>query len=785
MTLSIQRLRWVLLAAAVLLVVVVTAYIGYSRYRAVRAYKRILARSGATFAHDTNGFTYSQSVQGKTIFTLHAKKATQLGDGKWALHDGELTLYGRGDGEEDHVYSSEIEYDQNEGVARAKGEVQMDLHAPGSLGGAAKQVIHVRTSGLVYLHSLGVAATEQPVEFRYGNMQCTALGAEFNTSQSTLHLLANVVMDGATHGQPVHITAVKADMDRTANVASLTDPVMTSQGRSAKSQSAVANLRKDGSIQTLLGSGGVVFASGTQQVTAERLDAVFDAQSKPQTARLSGNVVLVDNSALRPMQGSAKRVDAVFDTQGAVTSATASGAAKLSVLDKKAEAKGLRRAMEGETIVATFVPGKRKGKNVLREIHATGAAHALGDSISGTGAKAQRKILQVAADDLRMTFVADAADKPQPLRLLGAVHTMLQQDAPLGEQETSQGDTLDASFASSDGLTLLSALQTGAVRIRDQAATKPGATQPSTATSGTAERAEYDAATERLTLTGNAHLEGDNVSLSAPTVWMDRLTQDATATGGVSATMWNAQQPNAAVTHVLAATAHQQHATKLTEFRGSDAAPAKMWQDASQVQAAVLLFDGVRRTLSARPAAKGALVHAVFAGRPKEPVKSAASVARVASAKMDYNDVQREATFSGRVTIDGSMGEVRGENAVVFLQPAKDATGAPQQKPAPTSALVGTSGSLERVVVSGEVQLDEPGRHGSGEQLVYTAATGEYVLTGSSGKLPVIVDAQQGSVTGATLLFRSGTSAADSTIVVSGDAATKVRVRTETEVRQQ
>jgi hypothetical protein len=51
--------------------------------------------------------------------------------------------------------------------------------------------------------------------------------------------------------------------------------------------------------------------------------------------------------------------------------------------------------------------------------------------------------------------------------------------------------------------------------------------------------------------------------------------------------------------------------------------------------------------------------------------------------------------------------------------------------------------------------------------------------------LPVIVDAQQGSVTGATLLFRSGTSAADSTIVVSGDAAKKVRVRTETEVRQQ
>jgi lipopolysaccharide export system protein LptA len=769
--------RWLLLAAAVLLVVVVMSYIGYGRYRAVRAYKRILARSGATFAHDTNGFTYSQSVQGKTVFTLHAKKATQLGDGRWALHDGELTLYGRGDGEEDHVYSSEIEYDQNEGVARAKGEVQMDLHVPGSIASASAQVIHVRTSGLVYLRKLGVAATEQPVEFRYGNMQCTALGAEFNTSQSTLHLLANVVMDGATHGQPVHITAVKADMDRTANVASLTSPVVSSQGRSAKAQSAVANLRKDGSIQTMLASGGVVLASGTQQVTAEHVDAVFDSQSKPQTATLSGNVALLDSSAVRPMQGSAKRVDAVFDKQGAVTSATASGAAKLSVLDKKADAKGLRRAMEGETIVATFATGKRKGRNDLREVHATGSAHALGDAVSGAGAKAQRKTLQAAADDLRMTFVTDAAGKPQPQRLLGAGHTMLQQDAPMGEQEMSQGDTLDASFASSDGLSLRSAVQTGSVKIHEQAATKPGASQPSV-TTGTAERAEYDAATERLTLTGNAHLESENVSLSAPTVWMDRLTQDANASGGVNATMWNAQQPGASVTHILAASAHQQRATKLTEFHGSDAAPVKMWQDASQVQAAVLVFDGVKRTLSARPAAKGALVHAVFSGAPKEQAKSAASVARVASAKMDYNDVQREATFSGGVTIDGSMGEVRGENAVVFLQPAK-------QKTAPTSALAGTGGSLDRLVVTGDVQLDETGRHGSGEELVYTAATGEYVLTGAPGKLPVIVDAQQGSVTGATLLFRSGTGAADSTIVVSGDAAKKVRARTETEVRQQ
>jgi lipopolysaccharide export system protein LptA len=676
----------------------------------------------------------------------------------------------------------------------------MDLEAPESLAGRtaqplgqsgsaekpeSPQVVHVRTSGLVYLRRLGVAATEQPVEFRYGNMQCTALGAEFNTSQSTVHLLANVVMDGAVRGQPVHLTAARADMDRTANVASLTAPIITSQGRSAKAARAVAGLRKDGSIQTLLADGGVVLSEATRLVTAQRLDATFDAQSVPETGRLSGKVELVDSSSQRPMHGTANRVDAVFDALGAVTSATASGAAKLSVLDKKTDAKGLRRTIEGDTVVATFVPTERKGKNHLREVHATGTAHALGDSISGAGAKAQRKTLQVAADDLRMSFVTDATGKPQPQRLLGAGHTALQQDAPIGEQETSQGDTLEASFAGSAGqpLDLREAVQTGAVTFRDQPAMKPGASTPGAATKGTAERAEYEAATERLSLSGNAHLEGDNITLSAPTLGIDRLTQDATASGGVSATLWNKQQPDSPVTHVLAASAHQQHVAKLTEFHGSDAAPARMWQDASQVQAAVLVFDGVKRTLSASPMAKGALVHAVFAGTPKAGAKDAgaASVARVASARMVYNDAQREATFSGGVTIDGAMGEVRGENAVVFLQPA-----APQKQAATASgALVGTSGSLDRVIISGDVQLDEPGRRGTGAQLVYVAASGEYILTGTPAKPPLIVDAQQGSVTGATLLFRKGPDGEDSTIVVAGDADKKVRVRTETEVRQQ
>ena len=92
------------------------------------------------------------------------------------------------------------------------------------------------------------------------------------------------------------------------------------------------------------------------------------------------------------------------------------------------------------------------------------------------------------------------------------------------------------------------------------------------------------------------------------------------------------------------------------------------------------------------------------------------------------------------------------------------------------------NGSLDRIVIHGDVRLDQPGRHGTGEELIYTAGTGTSVLTGTPSKPPVIVDAQHGSITGSSLSFGG----AGSTIVVSGSApgALPRRVHTETQIQQ-
>lgn len=845
MRLSIQRLRWVLLAGAVLLIAVLATYIGYGRYRALKRYKEIIARSGVSLTHDSNGVTYSQSIKGRKVFTIRAKTESTLGNGQYALHNAELTLYNRTTGAPgDHIYGSEMEYDENQGIARAKGDVFMDIQPPEGLtnGGRTQTqpakphptttpVIHVRTSGLVYLRKLGIASTDQQVDFSYGGMQCTSLGAEFNSDQNTLHLLANVHMDGLAHGKPIHVTANRADLDRDANIANLAQPVVTSGARSARADTAILHMRKDGSIEQVQGFNHVVLTAGTQQVTANRLDATLNLQSIPQAARLTGNVLLVDTNPVRPMHGSANVVDTAFNAQGSPTSVVATGTAKLSMIDNKMENKtnqrGLARSMEGAKIVAIFAPGQRKSPSRITELHATGSAHASGESIASPAKNAvvdQSKLpplknVQVWADNLRVLFTSTATGKARPQTLYGIGHTQLQQDAPRGEQEISSGDNLEIAFAPAPvaaasepaPMNITSAVQTGNVTIYSRAATKskqpapaePASAQPASVESGsistgTADRAIYIGAIQTLTLTGNAHLSNDTGYVIAPTVTLDQRTEDAEANGGVQATFQNATSktekaasasPNTKpepVTHVFSASAHFDHATQLATFYGSDAAPARVWQDASQVQAATLIFDGVHRTFSARPAKPGSLIHAIFASNPAAPKPGlparAASIIRIASPKMDYNDLQCEATFAGGVTIDGTTGEVRGQHAVVFLTAANKPSAAKQTGSALRAQPSPLGGSVDRAIVYDSVQMDQPGRHGTGEQLLYNAASGTYTLTGTSAAPPHIVDAQQGSITGATLVFGD----AGSTIVVSGaqDAPKGKggRVRTETHV---
>jgi lipopolysaccharide export system protein LptA len=228
----------------------------------------------------------------------------------------------------------------------------------------------------------------------------------------------------------------------------------------------------------------------------------------------------------------------------------------------------------------------------------------------------------------------------------------------------------------------------------------------------------------------------------------------------------------------------------------------------------VLVFEQEPKRLTARAETPGTLqtVHAALedapsakpaAGAVKTPVKapsrSGASpvregVARITSSELVYLDLLRQATFTGGVRVLDASGEMRAQQATVYLTPAsaggnrspKDATGshAPGASAAgPAAAASGLlGGNVERIVATQHVEITQPGRRASGERLVYTASDEMFVLTGTPSVPPKVVDAQEGTTTGAALRFHSG----DDSVVISGrdgDAPAQ-KVHTETRVKQ-
>ena len=75
---------------------------------------------------------------------------------------------------------------------------------------------------------------------------------------------------------------------------------------------------------------------------------------------------------------------------------------------------------------------------------------------------------------------------------------------------------------------------------------------------------------------------------------------------------------------------------------------------------------------------------------------------------------------------------------------------------------------------TGHVEISSGGRRGTGEKLVYSSDSGNYVLTGTSSALPRLTDPVRGSVTGEALSFNSR----DDSVKVDGDGRKTTTVTT-------
>ncbi len=147
-------------------------------------------------------------------------------------------------------------------------------------------------------------------------------------------------------------------------------------------------------------------------------------------------------------------------------------------------------------------------------------------------------------------------------------------------------------------------------------------------------------------------------------------------------------------------------------------------------------MDKTKQRLTAHGDGAGVQVHAVFADtKPAVPgAKKTPKVMRVASHEMTYSDISRYGVFNGDVTAANTDGTISAHKAEVWLLPAT-AKGLATTQTAQLKQAGGFSdGTVDHMLMTGDIRLEEPGRHGTGEQLTYTASDDRYVLTGSLGE---------------------------------------------------
>ncbi len=828
---SIERLRIWLLVGAGLLVLVIASFLGYAHYRAHRFLTELPGKLGIDVTRETNGFTYSQSLGGKTVYTIHAAKAVEHKNGNYTLHDVGIVLYGRTSDRADRIYGSEFEYDPKEQVAKAMGEVHLDLEAPAPADAQAKRdyaagkelaggkrkeadarMIHVKTSGLVFMQKLGVAATNQEIEFEYGGLTGHAVGADYDSDTGVVVLQSAVKVVGLQRGQPVTLTAARAELNRTDHQVVLAQAkyvlvgaAKTAAGQTAEAQRMVMHLRDDGSAERMEAEGGVTLTDGDGgRVTAPRGNVLLNAESRAQSAVLMGGVRYVADEALRQAQGAAAEGQAAFDAEGRLKHVLLTGAVKLHERIRASDAASgawSERDLEAERVdlaLASDVGGKAQ----LQDAKAAGDARL--KVVSSAGKPGQGATSSDARGDV-LTAHFVQVDGAQRLGLVnGAGHTLLRRVDTAGTVNTSSGDGLEVRFrqvVSASGRPadeISTAVQQGNVVMTQTRTKKPGDVGSLQEEKATAARAVYDGATQKLTLSGKVQVTDTGSVLWADRVAMEQKTGDAEADGSVKAS-YALNGKGSEPVHVLAVRAALKHDSGQAIFYGAEGRPARLWQGASQVEAPVLQFEQKDKRLVARGDGKGVampvrtvLVNggAAKAGSAKPGVRTTGAgktqVVRVASHELTYSDATRQAEFTGGVQVESADGRMNGQEAVVYLQTAQKAgvASASAQKTA-SGVLPGgfMEGSVERIVATGNIEIEQPGRRATGTRAVYTASDGMFVMTGTAAAPPKIVDETRGTVTGASLRFHAG----DESIMVSNGvgADSKQRVRTETRVKKE
>lgn len=795
---TIERLRTLVLAAGVLLIVALIGFLALARWKSRLILKEIPKRLGANIQREANGFTYTQSAHGgHTLFKLHASRLVQLKQGGRAeLHDVQIELYGQDGSTVDRISGGQFDYDQKAGIATAAGPVEITIMrpreapvvAPGAhpqkspkmpaplasvANTAASGQIDVKTSGLTFDQKTGIATTAQRVEFAVVQGQGSSTGATFDSQSGKLVLDRDVQLNVRRGNETVTLRAAHGEFERDELTCDLRNASAGYRNGQATAGQARIAFRDDGSATRLDAHEGFTLTSAAgAKIAAPSGSLDFNERNQPTEGHLEGGVTMDSNKGVRQVKASAPTAQLTFGSGGQLRHAHLERGVVLH-----SEQQGPARIVRDWNSPFADIDFRNTagGRVEMASVKGTG-----GVTISGLAQRpgAVAEPSKMSADQITGEFGANQ----ELTRITGVGHAGIDQKTVAGAHQATSGDRLEVLLASAGehaakdsdpARQIQSATVDGNVILTQQPPAKPGEPLPPLM-KATADHAVYDGGSEWLHLSGSPGVDDGGLHLTADKLDISQASGDAFAHGNVKATWLGGEAPGktsagsasaararaapglalggSGPAHVIASEAQLHRATGEATFKGQ----ARLWQQANSISAPVIVLDQNRQTLVAHGAGKAQPVSLVLLsgggshahGEAGVKKSSAPSLIQVTAGDLKYSAAERKATLHG-----GSAGPVQAvTEAVTTASNDADIVLLP---PGNHAGPGGSAEQVDTITARGHVAVTSNGRRGTGEQLVYSSETSQYRLTGTSAAQPCMTDAARGMVCGDALIFNS------------------------------
>jgi len=605
-----------------------------------------------------------------------------------------------------------------------------------------KNPVHLKTSGLVFNESTGVAQTDKQVEFSVPQASGTAEGVTYDSKARTLTLARDLhlVRSGP---QPVEFWANHGvlNSDQPAKAVFQQARVRRPTGM-LEADEVTLYVRPDQSLERVIANGNLRGNSTTKSkldFRAQHAEVLMTEQENvPRRATFTG-AVEVNATGDRPMHAKSNRVVTDFTSDGRVKVVHALEGTRITQ-PPQPNAKANAQAVD---LTADAVDFFVRNGDTLERAETLGAAQITSTPVQTAQAPANKQPAKTTVTAGK--FVAGFNKDGRLTSAKGSPNAKMVTSTPGEADRTTTSREIEVAFEA-DG-TVANMVQQGSFEYHEPQKTGDRAAY--------ADKATYDPKSEMLKLTGSPRVVDGGMTTTAETVLLNRTTGDAEAQTSVKTTYSDVKAnqqgglfSSSAPVHITGRNMTAQKSTGLAKYTGN----ARLWQDTNIIEAPTITFDRDKRQLVASSSGNQ-VVSTVLVQQDKT---GKAAPVYVKSQKLTYDDNTSIAHFEGAVNVRGNGGNMNAGKVDVYL--AKRTPGQPAQ-PGATQ--------LDRIVAENNVKVEQQARRATGSKLVYTPSDEKFVMTGGP---PTITDPEHGTITGTSLTFFR----ADDRVLVEGGSSRTV-----------